>query len=59
MDYHAAVSGALRLVPEEDALNALEADCRRMVALDMLLHEPEPVDTLMQHCADLEERANA
>ena len=59
IDYQAAVSGALRLVPEEDALNALEADYRRIVALDMLLHEPEPVDTSMQRCADLEERANA
>ena len=59
IDYHAAVSGNLRLVPSGTAQEALAEDYASMVSIGMLLDEDEPFDTLMQRCALIEERANA
>ncbi|MYH49373.1 MAG: nucleotidyl transferase AbiEii/AbiGii toxin family protein [Gammaproteobacteria bacterium] len=58
IDYHAAVSGSLRLVPSGVAQEALAADYASMLAIGMLLDENEPFDALMQRCARIEERAN-
>ena len=59
IDYHAAVSGNLRLVPSGTAQEALAEDYANMLSIGMLLDEDEPFDTLMQRCALIEERANA
>jgi hypothetical protein len=59
IDYAAAVSGALQLVPDAEALKALEADYRKMADDGILLGDAEPFADLMKRCADLERRANA
>lgn len=58
IDYGAAVDGALRLVPEGDALKALGEDYVLMVEDGLLLDDAEPFDALMARCADIAERAN-
>ena len=59
IDYHAAVSGNLRLVPSGAAQEALAEDYAAMVAIGMLLDEDDPFDGLMERCREIEERANA
>ena len=59
IDYHAAVSGNLKLVPAATARRALAQDYATMLPIGMLLDDDEPFDTLMQRCALIEERANA
>ena len=58
IDYEAAVSGNLKLVPSGAAEEALAEDYASMLAIGMLLDEDEPFGTLMQRCALIEERAN-
>lgn len=58
IDYAAAVNGGLRLVPDGDALKALQDDYRRMVEDGLLLEDAEPFDALMARCADIAARAN-
>jgi len=58
IDYLAAVSGGLRLVPAGDALKALEEDYARMVEDGLLLEDAEPFEALMARCADIAARAN-
>ena len=58
IDYSAAVSGDLQLVPDGSAYDALAQDYARMVSDGMLLDDAEPFDDLIERCADLEERAN-
>lgn len=58
IDYGAAVSGELRLVPDSFARNALERDYERMISDGMLLDDAEPFDRLIERCADIEVRAN-
>lgn len=59
IDYHAAVQGALRLVPDGAALTSLSKDYDAMIADGLLLGTAENFDTLMKHCKAIEERANA
>jgi hypothetical protein len=59
IDYDAAVSGALQLVPDAETLKALEADYKKMADDGILLDDAEPFAELMKRCADLERRANA
>ena len=59
IDYEAAVSGGLRLVPCGDAREALADDYRAMLDEGMLLDDGEPFETLIERCADIEARANA
>jgi hypothetical protein len=59
IDYHAAVSGALQLVPTEDALTALADDYARMVEDGLLLDEAESFDALLTQCLAVQETANA
>lgn len=59
INYVAAVSGNLRLVPGDEALTSLSLDYGKM--LDdglLLLSDAEPFETLMEQCRDLEARAN-
>lgn len=58
IDYAVAVNGGLRLVPDGDALKALEDDYLRMVEDGLLLEEAEPFEALMARCADIAARAN-
>ena len=59
IDYHAAVSGQLRLVPSGTAQQSLADDYARMLATGMLPDEDVPFDMVMERCALIEERANA
>ena len=59
IDYHAAVSGNLRLVPSGSAQDALAEDYASMLSTGMLLDEDEPFGTVMARCAAIEKRANA
>ncbi len=59
IDYHAAVSGNLRLVPSGTAQQSLADDYASMLETGMLLDEDEPFDVVMERCALIEERANA
>jgi hypothetical protein len=58
IDYAAAVSGRLRLVPAGDALTALAADYVRMAEDGLLLEDAEAFEVLMARCADIATRAN-
>ena len=58
IDYEAAVSGGLQLVPAGAAHAVLADDYARMLADGMLLDESEPFDALMERCAAIETRAN-
>jgi Nucleotidyl transferase AbiEii toxin, Type IV TA system len=59
IDYRVAISGALQLVPDAEALKALEADYKKMVDDGILLDDAELFADLSKRCADLERRANA
>jgi len=58
VDYEAAVSGALQLVPDDKALESLSLDYVRMVEDGLLFDEAEPFDELLDLCRELQERAN-
>lgn len=51
IDYHAAVTGGLCLVPDHGALAKLAADYQRMVDDGLFLDEVEPFEVLMDRCA--------
>ncbi len=59
IDYEAAVSGGLQLVPSGAVYGVLADDYSKMLADGMLLDESEPFDTLMERCVAIETRANA
>jgi hypothetical protein len=59
ISYANAVSGELKLVPDAEALKALEADYKKMMDAGILLGEAEPFAKLIERCADIERRANA
>ena len=59
IDYEAAVSGGLRLVPSGAAQEVLADDYAGMLGSGMLLEKDEPFDALMNRCAMIEARANA
>ncbi|MBD8906653.1 nucleotidyl transferase AbiEii/AbiGii toxin family protein [Methylorubrum zatmanii] len=58
IDYAAAVTGGLHLVPAGNALKSLEADYAHMVEDGLLLGDAEPFDALMAKCADITVQAN-
>ncbi len=58
IDYVAAVSGGLRLVPTGGAFEKLAADCQHMVDDGLLLDDAESFDALISHCKAVEEKAN-
>jgi hypothetical protein len=59
IDYHAAVTGGLTLVPSKSALAILAADYSRMIDDGLFLDDVESFETLIQHCQAIEEKANA
>jgi hypothetical protein len=58
IDYEAAITGGLRLVPDGDALNLLADDYRQMVQDGLLFDEAESFDMLMARCRRIEQDAN-
>ncbi len=58
IDYVAAVSGGLRLVPRDKALSNFSLDYQRMIEDGLLFEDVEPFEMLMNQCRALEARAN-
>ena len=58
IDYEAAVTGGLQLVPAGDSLTALADDYAQMVEDRLLLEEADPFDVLMDTCRAIAEKAN-
>jgi hypothetical protein len=54
IDYHAAVTGNLQLVPEGEARDALAEDYARVVEDGLLMDEAEPFDELMGKCRGMQ-----
>ena len=59
IDYHAAVTGDLQLVPSDSAYEVLAKDYANMQASGILLDDKEPLSSLMERCAAIESRANS
>lgn len=59
VDYTAAVSGGLRLVPVGEPLGKLAEDYARMAEAGMTSRKAPSFDTVMETCADLEKAINA
>jgi len=59
IDYAAAVSGSLCLVPPEEPLEALAHDYRKMIDAGLLRTDAIDFSDLMERLADLQSRANA
>jgi Nucleotidyl transferase AbiEii toxin, Type IV TA system len=59
IDYHAAVAGALQLVPEDGALAKLAVDYQHMVDDGLFLDDAEPFDSLLERCTTIQHKANA
>ena len=58
IDYTAAVSGGLQLVPSDKALASLSLDYAGMLDDGLLMGDAEPFETLLERCRDLETRVN-
>lgn len=59
INYTFAVLGALRIVPEGAAREALAADYAKMLEDEVMVGDALPFDELMQACAQVQARANA
>ncbi|SRR5258708_2610059 len=59
IDYVAAVSGRLRLVPTDGAFAKLSVDYKHMVDDGLLLEDAEPFEELIGHCRAIQEKVNA
>ena len=59
IDYLAAVSGELQLVPDGEFHEALGHDYGRMVSAGMLLDDAEDFVDLMRRCSELQDWANS
>lgn len=59
IDYHAAISGGIQLVPDDGALAKLAADYQHMVDDGLFLDDAEPFDAMLQRCRVIQQKANA
>lgn len=59
IDYHAAVAGALQLVPDDSALAKLATDYQQMVDDGLFLDDAEPFEALIERCQAIQKKANA
>jgi hypothetical protein len=59
VNYHAAVTGALRLVPSDGALVQLASDYQHMIDDGLFLQEVESFDTLLRQCQAIQQKVNA
>jgi Nucleotidyl transferase AbiEii toxin, Type IV TA system len=58
IDYMAAISGQLKLVPATESLKVLSTDYEKMLTDGLLFESMEAFDELMERSADIERRAN-
>ena len=58
IDYMAAVTGHLQLVPDRPLYDILAEDYRQMQRSGMLLEDAESFEDVMNRCAEIEARAN-
>ena len=58
IDYQAAVSGDLQLVPDVGALAMLASDYQHMVDDGLFLDDAEPFEALLQRCRVIQQKAN-
>ena len=58
IDYFAATTGKLKLVPDGNAKTALAYDYEAMMADDVMVGEALPFDALMDACAAIEATIN-
>jgi hypothetical protein len=58
IDYHAAIAGALHLVPEDGALAKLAVDYQHMVDDGLFLDDAEPFGALLERCRAIQRKAN-
>jgi Nucleotidyl transferase AbiEii toxin, Type IV TA system len=58
VDYMAAISGQLKLVPATGSLKVLSTDYEKMLTDGLLFESMEAFDELMERSADIERRAN-
>ena len=58
VDYHSAVTGKLRIVPDGAARDALREDYAALIGDAMLLSNPLNFDQLMLACTNIQERVN-
>jgi hypothetical protein len=59
IDYFAAVAGALQIVPQGAAREALATDYAKMLEDEIMVGDALPFDDLMQASAEVAARANA
>jgi hypothetical protein len=59
IDYHAAIAGALHLVPDDGALAKLAVDYQHMVDDGLFLDDVESFDALLESCQAIQQKANA
>jgi hypothetical protein len=58
IDYAAATTGHLKIVPDGEARTALAKDYAAMLADTLMVGDALPFDGLMRACTDLEARVN-
>lgn len=58
IDYHAAITGALQLVPDDGPLVKLAVDYQHMVDDGLFLDDAEPFDALLERCRAIQQKAN-
>jgi hypothetical protein len=58
IDYHAAVTGALKLVPDDGALAKLAIDYQHMIDDGLFLDDVESFDALLEQCSAIQQKAN-
>ena len=59
IDYHAAVTDGLQLVPDDGALAKLAADYQHMVDDGLFLDDVEPFEILLDRCRAIQLKANS
>jgi hypothetical protein len=59
IDYIAAVTGSIRLMPSGSGIVALRKDYEAMIADGLLFEEAQPFDQLMLACSQIQEEINA
>lgn len=59
IDYHAAVSGSLVLVPAGATLESLRIDYAKMIEDGLFLDAPEDFEDIIGRCRNIQNRANA
>ena len=58
IDFEAAATGGLQLVPTGEAYDLLADDYEDMVRADMFFNDPMPFEKIISRCAEIEARAN-